>query len=68
MVGGELTAYTELMTEAREEALNRMKLHARSLGANGIVNVRFESSSISVGTAEVYAYGTAVKVEIFKGC
>lgn len=63
MVGGELKSYTELLTEARKEAVARMECQARALGANAIVNVRFATASVTVGAAEVYAYGTAVKVE-----
>ena len=63
MIGGELKSYTELLSDAREEALTRMKAQAQKLGANAIVNVRFATSSITVGAAEVYIYGTAVKVE-----
>lgn len=63
MIGGELKTYTELLTEARKEAIARMEMQARALGANAIVNVRFATASVTVGAAEVYAYGTAVKVE-----
>ncbi|MFA4646016.1 heavy metal-binding domain-containing protein [Pyrococcus kukulkanii] len=61
--GGEVKEYTQMMAEAREEALRRMALHAKQLGANAVVNVRFATSNVSSGTAEVYAYGTAVVVE-----
>lgn len=61
--GGELTAYTELMDESRQEATQRMIALARKMGANAIVNVRYATSAITVGAAEVYAYGTAVSVE-----
>ncbi len=61
--GGELKAYTELLSESREEALLRMQEQARSLGANAIVNVRFSTSSVAAGAAELYVYGTAVSVE-----
>ena len=60
IVGGELKGYTELLHEAREEALERMRQQAQSLGANAVVNVRFSTSSISQGAAELFAYGTAV--------
>lgn len=63
MVGGELKSYTELLTEARKEAIARMQEQAVRMGANAVVNVRFATSSVTVGAAEVYAYGTAVKVE-----
>ena len=61
--GGELKGYTELLQEARQEALHRMMEQARSVGANAVVNVRFATSSIAQGAAELFAYGTAVKVE-----
>ncbi len=60
--GGELKGYTELLTESREEAIDRMKAQAVSLGANAIVNVRFSTSSVASGAAELYVYGTAVTV------
>lgn len=60
--GGELKGYTELLSESRDEAINRMKEQARSLGANAIVNVRFSTSSVAAGAAELYVYGTAVSV------
>ncbi len=60
--GGELIAYTELMEEARSEATQRMLEQAQSLGANAIVGVRFATSSIAQGAAEIYVYGTAVRV------
>ncbi len=63
LVGGELKGYTELLGEAREDALERMRQQAESLGANAVVNVRFSTSSIAQGAAELFAYGTAVKVE-----
>lgn len=63
VVGGELKGYTELLQEAREEATERMILQAKQLGANAIVNVRFGTSSIAQGAAELFAYGTAVKVK-----
>ena len=60
--GGELKGYTELLTESRDEAISRMEEQARSMGANAILNVRFSTSSIAAGAAELYVYGTAVKV------
>ena len=62
LVGGELKAYTELLQEARTEATNRMLADAASRGANAVVNVRFATSSVSGGAAELFAYGTAVQV------
>jgi len=62
IVGGELTAYTELLTEARREAMQRMLSQAEELGANAVLNVRFTTSAITAGAAELYAYGTAVVV------
>ncbi len=62
IVGGELTAYTELMEESRKEATQRMVAMAQSKGANAIVNVRYGTSDVAAGAAEVFAYGTAVKV------
>jgi uncharacterized protein YbjQ (UPF0145 family) len=63
IVGGELKAYTELIGEAREDAIGRMVREAESLGANAVVNVRFSTSSVAQGAAELFAYGTAVTVE-----
>jgi uncharacterized protein YbjQ (UPF0145 family) len=63
IVGGELKGYTELLNDAREEAMNRMIAQATELGANAIVNVRFATSSVAQGASELYTYGTAVKVE-----
>ena len=62
IVGGELVGYTELLQDSRQEALERMIEQARSVGANAVVNVRFATSSISQGAAELFAYGTAVRV------
>ena len=62
IVGGELVGYTELLQDSRQEATERMIEQARSMGANAVVNVRFATSSISQGAAELFAYGTAVKV------
>lgn len=63
LVGGELTGYTELLTESRRQAIERMMGQAQQLGANAIVNVRFTTSSVTQGAAELYAYGTAVVVQ-----
>ena len=62
IVGGELVGYTELLQDSRQEATERMIEQARSMGANAFFNVRFATSSISQGAAELFAYGTAVKV------
>ena len=61
--GGELKGYTELLQESRDQAIDRMKSQAQQLGANAVVNVRFSTSSVAVGAAEIYVYGTAVSVE-----
>jgi uncharacterized protein YbjQ (UPF0145 family) len=63
LVGGELRGYTELLSEARGQALRRMSHQAEEMGANAIVNVRFATSSVAQGAAELFAYGTAVTVE-----
>tara|TARA_B100000579_G_scaffold363133_1_gene321569 strand:+ start:151 stop:465 length:315 start_codon:yes stop_codon:yes gene_type:complete len=63
IVGGELTGYTELLREARNEAINRLEKEAESMGANAVVNIRFATSSVAQGAAELFAYGTAVRVE-----
>jgi len=62
IVGGELRGYTELLQDSRKEATDRMIEQASSMGANAVVNVRFATSSISQGAAELFAYGTAVRV------
>jgi len=62
IVGGELKGYTELLQDSRKEATDRMIEQAATMGANAVVNVRFATSSISQGAAELFAYGTAVKV------
>ena len=63
IVGGELVGYTELLQDSRKEATERMIEQAQAMGANAVVNVRFATSSISQGAAELFAYGTAVRVE-----
>lgn len=63
IVGGELRGYTELLQEARQEAVARMVQQATKMGANAVVNVRFATSSVAPGAAELLAYGTAVFVE-----
>ncbi|WP_227678000.1 YbjQ family protein [Psychrobacter frigidicola] len=62
IVGGELTAYTELLEESRKEAVDRMVVKAEALGADAVVGLRFSTSSIAQGAAELFVYGTAVKV------
>jgi uncharacterized protein YbjQ (UPF0145 family) len=61
LVGGELESYNEMMNEARALATKRMVEEAESLGADGIINIRYASSAIMQGAAEVIAYGTAVR-------
>lgn len=63
IVGGEVSEYTKLLAESREQALDRMVNEARSLGANAIIGVRFETAMVMQGCAELLAYGTAVIVE-----
>ena len=60
LVGGELVGYTELLQESRKEATDRMIAQGKSIGANAILNVRYSTSSIAAGAAEIYVYGTAV--------
>lgn len=62
IVGGELKGYTELMEETRNEATQRLVKMAQAKGANAILNIRFGTSDVAPGAAEVFAYGTAVKV------
>lgn len=62
LVGGEINEYTQLQADSREEALERMKQDAKKMGADAIVNVRFATSVITQGAAEILAYGTAVKL------
>lgn len=61
--GGELKGYTELLQESRQEALSRMITQARHKGADAIVNIRFSTSSITAGAAEILCYGTAVQLD-----
>lgn len=63
IVGGEIRDYTKMMAESREQALDRMIAEAKSLGADAVVNVRFATSMIMQGAAEIIAYGTAVTLE-----
>ena len=64
LVGGELSGYTELLVESRRQSMARMLTQAQEIGANAVVNVRFATSSITAGAAELYCYGTAVVVEV----
>jgi len=63
IVGGEITDYTKMMAESREQALDRMMAEARSLGADAVVGIRFTTSSVMQGAAELMAYGTAVRLK-----
>jgi uncharacterized protein YbjQ (UPF0145 family) len=63
IIGGELKGYTELLEDARGQAKDRMIEQAKEMGANAIINVRFNTSSIAQGASELYIYGTAVRVE-----
>ena len=63
IVGGEIREYTQLQAQSREEALQRMEEDANNLGADAIINVRFATSVIAQGAAEILAYGTAVKTQ-----
>ncbi len=62
IVGGEIKEYTEMLTEAREEAVRRMIEEAEKLGANAVINVRFTTSQIAQNAAEILVYGTAVRL------
>lgn len=63
IVGGEITDYTKMMAESREQALDRMVEEAKGLGANAVINIRFATSMIMQSAAEILAYGTGVVVE-----
>ena len=63
IVGGEITEYTKMLAEAREQALDRMVAEAEKIGANAIVAVRFGTSEVMKAAAEILAYGTAVVIE-----
>ncbi|HUX01153.1 MAG: YbjQ family protein [Phycisphaerae bacterium] len=63
IIGGEIEEHTKLMAESREQSLDRLVAHAQELGANAVVSVRFATSQIMGGAAEILAYGTAVVVE-----
>ena len=62
IVGGEITEYAEMIKEAREEAIYEMIKEAENLGANAIIGIRFSSSTVTTGAAEIIVYGTAVKI------
>jgi uncharacterized protein YbjQ (UPF0145 family) len=62
-VGGEITEYTKLIAESREQAMDRMIERAKNLGANAVVGLRFSSSEVTTGAAEILVYGTAVVIE-----
>lgn len=66
IVGGEIKEYTEMLIEARNEAVLRMEVDAESKGAQAVVNVRFMTAQVMTGAAELLAYGTAVKIEKLK--
>ena len=63
LVGGEVKEYTKLMAESREQSIDRMVEEAKNLGANAIVGIKFSTSEIMSGAAEILVYGTAVVVE-----
>ena len=63
IVGGEIVEYTKLMGESREQAIDRMIEEARELGADAVISIRFSTSMIMGGAAELLAYGTAVRLE-----
>ena len=70
LVGGELKGYTELLNESRDQALDRMMEQARQAGANTVLNVRFSTSSVAAGAAEIFAYGNSrgAGIEAQNGC
>jgi uncharacterized protein YbjQ (UPF0145 family) len=61
--GGELKGYTELLNESRDEAIERMVAQARAMGANAVLNIRFSTSSVAQGAAELFVYGSAMLLE-----
>lgn len=63
LIGGEVTEYTKLLAEAREQAMGRLVAHAEQLGADGVVTFRFSTSAVMEGSAEILAYGTAVRLK-----
>ncbi len=62
LVGGEITGYTKMLGESREQAIDRMTAEAKNLGADAIIGIRFTTSSVMQGAAELLAYGTAVRI------
>lgn len=62
-IGGELRGYTELLSDSRTEATDRMLEEAKAVGANAVLNVRYSTSSIAAGAAEIFVYGTAVELQ-----
>jgi uncharacterized protein YbjQ (UPF0145 family) len=63
LIGGEVKEYTEMLNEARDEAMKRMKNNAKEMGADAVINMRFSTSMVMGGAAEMLAYGTAVKLK-----
>jgi uncharacterized protein YbjQ (UPF0145 family) len=63
MVGGNITAFTNLCEKAREEAFELMMTHAKEMGANAVIGMRYDANEVMDGVTEVLAYGTAVQVE-----
>lgn len=63
IIGGELAGYTEMLNEARQEATHRMEIEAHNVGADAIIGVRFMTSAVMAGAAEIIVYGTAVKIK-----
>ncbi|MGB3366641.1 MAG: YbjQ family protein [Acidaminobacteraceae bacterium] len=63
LVGGEINEYTDMMDNARKIALDKLSKEASSLGADGVINIRFSTSAIMEGASEILAYGTAVKIK-----
>lgn len=62
ILGGELKAYTQLLDEARNEAISRLTAQAQSMNANAVIGLRFGTSDVAAGAAEIFAYGTAVRL------
>ncbi|MCL4147324.1 UNVERIFIED_CONTAM: hypothetical protein GTU68_001893 [Idotea baltica] len=67
LVGGEVSEYTKLLAEAREQALDRMSAEAKALGANAVIGTRFAGTEIAAGAAEMLVYGTAVRLAKLPG-